>query len=154
VSWLGRQRALRPTSGKLAPDISLRQIDPTTGAASEFRLSAEHGHPVLLDFWATWCGPCKQSMPILERIYANQKARGLRAIAINISDDEPTTRAFAARMKLQMPIGLDSGDAAAAYRVSTIPHLVLVGSDGEIKRVFYGVHGQKEIEDAITSLGN
>lgn len=146
--WIVRQRA-KP---RVAPEVVVPQLDAATGQRSEFRLSAERGHPVLIDFWATWCGPCKQSLPILDAVYKRQAPRGLRAIAINMSDDEPTVRAFASRLQLQLPMGLDAGGAAAAYGVSTIPHLVLVGKEGTVKRVFYGVHSGKEIEDAITSL--
>lgn len=148
ASWIARQRA-KP---RMAPEVVVPQLDPATGQRSEFRLSAERGHPVLIDFWATWCGPCKQSLPILDAVYKRQAPRGLRAIAINTSDDEPTVRAFAARLKLQLPMGFDAGGAASAYGVSTIPHLVLVGKEGTVKRVFHGVHSDKEIEDAITSL--
>jgi thiol-disulfide isomerase/thioredoxin len=150
VGWILRQRS----QPRAAPEVVVPQFDPKTGERSEFRLSAERGHPVLLDFWATWCGPCKQSLPILDAVYRRKAPVGLRAIAINASDDEPTIRAFANRMQLQLPMGLDSGAASARYGVTTIPHMVLVGKDGTIKRVFHGVHSAAEIESAIDSLGN
>lgn len=148
AAFIMRQRA-KP---RMAPEVAVPQLDPATGQRGEFRLSAERGHPVLIDFWATWCGPCKQSLPILDAVYKRQAPRGLRAIAINMSDDEPTVRAYAARHRLQLPMGLDAGGAASAYGVSTIPHLVLVGKEGTVQRVFHGVHSDKEIEDAIISL--
>jgi thiol-disulfide isomerase/thioredoxin len=154
AAWLLRQRAQRPTSGRVAPEVVVPQIDPVTGKNSEFRLSAERGHPVLIDFWATWCGPCKQSLPILDGVYKRQAPRGLRAIAINMSDDEPTVLAFAKRLRLELPMGLDAGAASSRYGVSTIPHMVLVGKEGTVKRVFYGVHSAAEIEEALNSLGN
>jgi thiol-disulfide isomerase/thioredoxin len=152
LSWMQRQRARLPSAGRQAPDVAVTRVDPGPGESREFRLSAEHGHPVLLDFWATWCGPCKQSLPILEEVYKRQAPRGLRVLAVNTSDDEATVRSFAARLKLQLPMALDTGQAAARYGVTTIPHLVLIGGDGMVKRVFHGVHSAAELEAAVKGL--
>jgi thiol-disulfide isomerase/thioredoxin len=158
IAWLARQKGHRPQAGG-APEVVVPQFEPAApgggrvGDTSEFRLSAERGHPVLIDFWATWCVPCKQSLPILDKVYERLQPRGLRAIAIDTGDDEAQVRAFAARLGLHLPIGLDTGEAAGRYGVTTIPHLVLVGSDGAVKRVFHGVHSGEEIEQAVLSLG-
>jgi cytochrome c biogenesis protein CcmG/thiol:disulfide interchange protein DsbE len=151
--WDAAQRRHPPASGpqvgQVAPDLELRQLAATAGSSSEFRVSAAQGHPLLLDFWATWCVPCKESLPILDQVYQRLAPSGLRAIAIETGGDELNARAFAKRLGLQLPIGLDSGEASARYGVVTIPHLVVVGSDGIIKNVFRGVHSAEEIERAV-----
>jgi thiol-disulfide isomerase/thioredoxin len=154
--WLNRQHGSRPKAGRAAPDFTVHLVAVAGGAegkTGEFRLSAESGHPVLIDFWATWCGPCRESLPIVDQVYQRLQPRGLRAIAVDTGEDERLVSAFAARLGLKLPVGLDTGEVAAQFGVSSIPHLVLVGSDGGIKRVFRGVHSAAELEQAVLSLG-
>lgn len=147
-SWLLSKRAQTPRAGKQAPTLVVPQLDGN----SDFDLAAQSGHPVLIDFWATWCGPCKESLPIVDRVYKRLQGEGLRAIAIETSGDVVGARAFARRFGLGLPIGMDNGDAAAHFHVSSIPHLVLVDRNGLVRRVFHGVHGEGEIEAAVRAL--
>jgi thiol-disulfide isomerase/thioredoxin len=157
VVFIAHNRVVPESKNGAAPEVVVRQLSPATATSAEklgeFRLSAQRGHPVLLDFWATWCAPCRASLPVLDEVHKRLSARGLRTIAINTGDEEAQVRAFAARLGLQLPLGLDGDDAASSYGVTTIPYLVLVGSDGTIKRVFRGVHSGEEIEGAVLSLG-
>lgn len=153
--WIAQNyRRLKP-AGRSAPDFSVRRIDDTARSAgtSEFHLEAERGHPVLIDFWATWCGPCKESLPILDAVYGRLGPRGLRAIAIETEAAESRARAFVDRLGLKLPIGLDEANVSARYGVSSIPHMVLVGRDGQIRRVFHGVHSADELEKAVEAAG-
>lgn len=153
--WIAQNyRRLKP-AGHGAPDFSVRRIDDLARASgtSEFHLAAERGHPVLVDFWATWCVPCKESLPILDSVYSQLGPRGLRAIAIETEGAEARARAFAGQIGLKMPIGVDEENVSARYGVTSIPHLVLVGRDGEVKRVFHGVHSAAEIARAVEAVG-
>lgn len=153
VMWMaGSFRSMRPQSG-VAPDFTVRRIDPAAPPGSEFRLSAERGHPVLVDFWATWCGPCRESLPVLDQVYADLKGRGLRAIAIEIEGAEVKARGFAAQLHLSMPLGSDDGEASSRYGVTQIPYMVLIDADGHIKRAFRGVHSAAEIKRAVEEAG-
>ncbi|MFO0574151.1 MAG: TlpA disulfide reductase family protein [Polyangia bacterium] len=154
--WMsGTFRTLRPRNGG-APDFTVRRIDAAAGQGGqgvEFHLLAERGHPVLVDFWATWCGPCRESLPILDGVYAELKDRGLRAIAIEIEGAETKARAFAAQLHLNMPLGSDEGEVSSRYGVTQIPYMVLIDADGRIKRVFRGVHSAAEIKRAVEEAG-
>lgn len=137
---------VRPTPrGGAAPEFSV----PLLGGGS-FRLAEHRGHAVFVDFWATWCGPCRESLPILDRVYREpeHQSAGLRVVAIETESAEPEARAMAARLQLTMPIGLGDGELSGRYGVSSIPHLVLIGKKGQIRRVFRGVHSQAELSRA------
>lgn len=138
----------RPPRGA-APDFEVLRVDREAQAATSFHLQAERGHPVLVDFFATWCGPCKESLPLLDEAYQDLKGQGVRAIAIETDGNGPGAREFAQNLNLHLPVGIDSGEVSTHYGVSSIPYLVLVGADGNIKRIFRGVHSSEEIRRAV-----
>ena len=116
----------------------------------------EHGKVVILDFWATWCGPCRKGLPQLNHFYDEKKDTGLRVFAINI--DDPDTRADVpksiADLKLTLPVLLDkNGDAAKAYKVQPIPMTVVIGKDGIVKRVFIGLRpgGEDDLRKVVAA---
>lgn len=146
--WLLSQHGQKPRSGKQAPTLTVPLLD----GAGEFKLDEERGHPVLIDFWATWCGPCKESLPIVDLVYRHLQREGVRAIAVETSGDLMGARKFVENFRLRLPVGLDPGDASAQFRVTSIPHLVLVDSEGVVRRVFHGVHSAEEIERAVHQL--
>ena len=150
VKNYGRQRA---RDQHAAPDFSVRRIDSAAAPGSEFRLSAERGHPVLVDFWATWCLPCKESLPVLDQVYAHLHDRGLRAIAIETEGAEVKARAMASQLGLKLPIGTDEGPLSERYGVTAIPYMLLIDGQGHINRVFRGVHSASEIERAVMAVG-
>jgi len=124
-----------------APDFSLHDVK--TGAATQLS-TAVKTRPVVFSFWATWCGPCNQELPLLEALSKKYNGR-VSFYGINSDDDPATIRKFIAAKGFTMPMLEDSGKiASSAYSVQGIPRLVVVGTDGKIK---YQVDGFDPDED-------
>jgi thiol-disulfide isomerase/thioredoxin len=131
----GRANGLQsPLVGKPAPDFQLKLLDGTA-----FHLSDHKGKTVVLDFWATWCGPCVQAMPVLEQTVADFKDQGVELIAVNMQEDAKTIGRFLERTELQPTVALDTdGVAAQKYAVSAIPQTVIIDASGKVTRLFIG----------------
>jgi len=110
-----------------AADFTLPQL---TGAPVS--LSSLRGHPVIMEFWATWCAPCRYSTPSLEAVYRRYKNRGVMVLLINQGESAEQVRAWAGK-RFTAPILLDrEGAAAGRYGVAGIPRLFIVDREGRI----------------------
>lgn len=99
----------------------------TDPEGNTIRLSDFRGKVVFLNFWATWCVPCRLEMPAMERLYREFKGQGLMVLAVNFQEDAGTVRAFVRELKLTFPVVLDpKGTAAMAYAVRGLPATYLI----------------------------
>ncbi len=116
-----------PLLGKEAPAIELDLLD-----GGKMNLANHKGKEVvILDFWATWCSPCRMAMPIIAQVASEYKDKGVVLYAVNQREDEAKIRSFLESSKLSLNVALDKDSkAGAAYRVSGIPRMVIVGKDG------------------------
>lgn len=125
-----------PKQGFLAPDFSLETTD-----GQIIRLSELRGKTVVLNFWATWCPPCRAEMPTLERIaqeYADQDVI-LLGINLNFLDKAAEIQAFLEKYGITFPILLDrQGEVARLYEISALPTTFFIGPDGMIRYVVIG----------------
>jgi thiol-disulfide isomerase/thioredoxin len=102
------------------------------------------GKVVLVDFWASWCGPCKQSFPALNRLQAKYSAKGLVIIGIGVDDEADKYKAFADNMKASFSLVHDSSHHAAAFfNPPSMPSSYLVDRKGTIRYVHTGFRGEK-----------
>lgn len=114
--------------GKPAPPFRVQSIDGVTYDSAELK-----GKAVLLDFWATWCAPCRKDMPVVERLYGEFKDRGLIVIGLNVGEEREVVEKFVKQNKPAYPIALTSDSpAVAAFEVNAFPTYVLIGADGSI----------------------
>ena len=120
--------------GREAPEIALAQLD-----GEKFSLAGQQGKVVVLDFWASWCAPCMQSLPkIAETVAALDRDR-VKLVAVNLQQSADEAADALRRLKLEIPVALDrDGKTAARYGASSIPYTVVVGPDGKVARVFIG----------------
>ena len=104
-------------------------------------LSAHLGRDVIvLDFWASWCPPCRRALPMVAGIARDFADRGVAVYAVNKGEPEATARAYIAKNKLDLPVLLDvAKNASALYGVSGIPQIVLIGRDGVAAKVHVGL---------------
>ena len=137
--------------GQAAPDFNLEVVH-NGERGSRLRLGDLQGHPVLLDFWATWCGPCKMEAPLLSRVAARYRDRGLIVIGVNTSDQPGLAGAFAAREALAYPIVFDDQSVAnERYGVDVLPTLVLVGKDGKVRAVRAGLVDESALDAMVAA---
>ena len=122
--------------GQPAPDFALRSWE-----GENVRLSEHSGEVVLINFWATWCGPCRQEMPLLDEIYGKYRRAGLVLFSVNI--DEPgnseAAREMAKTLRVSYPVLFDERkDVSRAYQASTMPLTVLIDRAGVVRYVSEG----------------
>jgi thiol-disulfide isomerase/thioredoxin len=109
------------------------------------------GQVVVLDFWATWCGPCRESLPAIDRVYRRHREQGLALVSIN-TDDPVKARAMLRSMGISVPLYVDDGTVAERYGVSTIPHLVILDRMGMVRHVHRGFDGESTLDAQVTAL--
>jgi len=133
-----------PAAGAPAPDFAVPGLD-----GKELRLSDFRGKAVLLNFWATWCPPCREEMPFLENFYKAHQAEGLVLVAVNVMqrDSRESVAKYAADMGLTFPIGLDESYAAGQkYGVRFLPTSYLIDRQGMIVATKVGAFTKQELE--------
>jgi peroxiredoxin len=117
-----------------APDFTLRQID-----GPNLRLGEQRGRVVMVNFWATWCGPCRVELPHLDKLHAKYRNSGFMLLGVNIDDDPNTAKALAAKMGLKFPVLFDSEKkVVAAYDLNAMPATVLIDRDGKVRHLHRG----------------
>lgn len=114
--------------GQRAPDFTLRTLE-----GDEISLSDLRGQAVLVNFWATWCGPCRAEMPEFQQVYLAQKERGFAVVAVDYMEDAEKVREFADELGLTFTFVLDNdGDVADLYRINSYPSSFIIDGNGII----------------------
>lgn len=120
--------------GQAAPDFTLEDLE-----GQRVSLAKLKGSVVVLDFWASWCGPCVAALPRLDKIRQEYAGRGLKVYAVNLKEGRDQARKFMSDKNLRLPVLLDvEGAVAKLYGVEGIPTTVIIGKDGVVKKVVVG----------------
>jgi len=143
------ESALR--AGKPAPDFTLPTLDGKEVSLSQFR-----GQPVLINFWASWCKPCREEMPELIRSYEAHKAEGLMVLGLNLtySDTMPDAQAFVKELNITFPVLLDQDGTVAErlYQILGVPMSVFINRDGNIERIQVGKMTGQQIDQYVGEI--
>ncbi len=135
-----------PPEPVAAPDFTVERAD---APIQKVRLSSLKGRVVLVDFWATWCSPCKVTMPGIERLYLKYKDQGLEVMAIS-NEPRAAVRAFRSESGLTYPFYVDvSLDAWRKAKIESIPRVLVVDRKGLVVYDQTGVSSEKDLEEAI-----
>ncbi len=125
-----------PSVGDPAPDFTLKNLAGETINLSDFK-----GRPVLINFWATWCGPCRIEMPVMDAMYQKYQDEGFVVLAVDVQESITIVQSFVNSMGLTFPILLDlNGEVAdGPYRIRAFPTSYFVGRDGQITAAHRGM---------------
>lgn len=125
---------VRPPRPKVADDFTIPTADGKT-----FRLSSHRGRPVFVNFWATWCPPCLDEMPAMERLWRAQKDAGLVMLAVTVDVDPKLVSPFLGKLGLTFAVGLDTKmELAQIYGVRALPSSFLIDREGRLAAVAIG----------------
>jgi len=132
--------AALPAVGVVAPDFASK-----SDSGRNVRLSELRGQVVLINFWASWCGPCRQELPLLNKVYGQYHAAGFMLLAVNVDDNRKDADAMLKRLDLRFPILFDvSKNVAKLYGVDTMPATLLIDRDGRVRYVHRGYYSGYE----------
>jgi peroxiredoxin len=143
-------QGLKPWTGGGTPPLALQDLEGRAHGLEDYR-----GKVVLVNFWATWCEPCRDEMPSMNRLRASLAGRAFEVLAVNLAEPEPRIRRFMEQVPLDFPVLLDRDTAVAkAWQARILPASFVVGPDGRIR---YSVLGeidwtQERVRKAILEM--
>ncbi len=131
-----------------APDFTLKLFD-----GAEVSLSDLQGQIVVLNFWASWCPPCREEAPMLESVWQRYRGQGVTVIGVDYQDTEPPAQAFIEEFGITYPNGPDSrGRIAKSYGVQGVPETFVITHEGEIAEVFIGSPTEGQLATVLEQL--
>ena len=137
--------SISPLIGQPAPEVSLQLLDGTP-----FKLSAQTGKIVVLDFWATWCAPCMQTMPLVDEAIKEFDGEMVKLVSVNLQESAQQIQPVLERYNLKLTVALDTdGVAAARYEARAIPQLVIIGKEGVVRQLYVG--GGSKVVDQMSA---
>jgi peroxiredoxin len=145
-------RGPAPEEGRAAPDFLLERLGGGTQRLSDFQ-----GQPVLLNFWASWCPPCKEEMPEIVRQYEANKDAGLVVVAVNLQEADARISDFADEFGMDFPIVIDrSGDVAETWRIGGafegLPSSYFLDAQGVVRAVYNQPLTEESIAEGLTTI--
>jgi len=150
LAFILPQCVSREKRSETAPDFTLTSLD-----GEEIRLSDLKGKTIFLDFWATWCGPCRESIPHLVSLYKTHRENGFLIIGISVDKGgADLVRRFTASMGIPYPVAMATGDLERQYGVTALPTGFLIDREGKIRDKILGFSPSiaKQLEAKVAAL--
>jgi thiol-disulfide isomerase/thioredoxin len=156
-AWLPRVIGESSSTGRPAPDFHAELVwnaaalaTPPAAPPKQVSLADLKGKAVILDFWATWCPPCRAELPIVDRVAQRYRDKGLVVIGVNTSDEDGLAAPFIRQHGYGYPIAFDrDGSAARAYGANALPTLVVISKTGAIVATRQGMTDGAELERLV-----
>jgi len=155
--WIAATRVADPArAGRIpaprvshpAPDFTLTTTDGETLTLSELK-----GKPVLLNFWATWCPPCRAEMPYIQAAHEAYKGAGLVVVAVDVQEGREKVSQFARELGLTFPLALDTtGQVGTTYQVRAFPTSFFIDREGIIRSTFTGPMTSPVLEERLRAI--
>ena len=121
-------------AGQVAPDFALK-----SATGENLRLSEYRGDVVMINFWATWCGPCRQEMPLLNELFDRYERVGFNLLGVNIDDDSRRAMQMVEDLGVSFPVLFDeTKEVSKLYQVEAMPVTVIVDREGVVRYVHHG----------------
>ncbi len=135
-------------SSASASDFKLQDLNGKTVRLSDFK-----GKPVLIDFWATWCPPCRASIPEIVKLHKTYGSKGLVVISISLDEgDWDAVKSFATEVGITYPVLKGNDDVNSQFNVRSIPMVVIVNKEGKIVKRYLGVGDDDELERDVKTV--
>lgn len=137
-----------PTQGAIAPDFTLETLDGKTVSLSDYR-----GQPVVLNFWATWCTPCREEMPLLQETYEAHQDAGLVILGVNVREDPEAVERFLKEVGVDFPSVLDpSLVVVERYRVTSLPMTFFIDREGQLRTLVVGGMNKTILDERLATI--
>ena len=131
---LAMPAAIAAEVGKPAPDFTLKSM-----SGENLKLSEMSGNVVLVNFWASWCGPCREEMPLLNALHNKYEPLGFTVLGVNVEEDLTGAQGFLSNVPVDFPVLLDSSNKVSKqYQVIAMPTTVMVDRDGNMRYLHKG----------------
>ena len=150
LATVSSQNSSFAVEGGIAPDFSLKTLDGRAVKLSDFR-----GKVVLLNFWATWCAPCRVEMPWLVELYKNYQSQGFEIMGVSVDDpgEQRAVAKYVKEMNVNYTILLGTNPVADLYGgARLLPHTFFISHDGKIIKSFIGLRDKSDLEAAIREM--
>lgn len=135
--------AIQP--GQKAPDFEL-----VSTSGRPYRLSEQQGKVVVVNFWATWCGPCRMELPSLSELHRESDPAAITFLAVALQSDPEAVKAMEKELKLELPVLFGNGGIDSLYGIRGFPTTIIIGVDGTVTKVFGGYATSWSLKRAIT----
>ena len=144
---LARQNQTQPDSGA-APDFTITTFEGDTISLSDLR-----GQVVVVNFWASWCGPCRVEAPDLQNVYERYKDKGVQVIGITYTDTEAKSLAYIGEFGITYPNGPDMGTRISdRYNIQGVPETFVIDKNGNVAEFIYAPTNEQHLSDIIDRL--